>query len=277
MNGYSRCRLVACWLTAHTGTALAQPIAADAAAQVLDPASPAIAPDPLDPQPLEETDPRRRAALASLVVRLGSPSFEEREQAAKELQHLWRHALPFLVDHYRATDDLEVRQRIDRLLYEAYIDHAVWDRFGFLGISHFVVTFTDRPGGPVRYAARVNSVVAGTAASAAGLRQDDLIIAFHGQPLPPMTDPMAFGDLIRRNPPGTVVPITIVRRNELSVLHATLGRVPRDQVLNPNQPVNPMLEEARRGFARWWTRNFDAPMDSPSAVSVGEQQPSPLE
>ncbi|MCO6436348.1 MAG: PDZ domain-containing protein [Phycisphaerae bacterium] len=222
-------------------------------------------PASLDPELRPVTDPRRRQALENLIEQLASPSFDRREQASNSLRRLWREALPLLVEEYRTAGDLEVRQRIEQLVFEAYIENAFWDRYGFLGIRHAAVPFQDRPGGPTRYAARVSEVVSGTAAEVANLQLDDLIIAFNDEPLPVLTDPQAFGECIRKFPPGTKIRITIVRRNELQVVSATLGRWPRQQVVSPGQPVYSLLEEANHQFAAWWTRNFEAPPPSSAA------------
>jgi len=200
------------------------------------------------------------ATVDGLIALLGSPSYTEREQASQRLAELGVVAMARLRDDYLATDSLEVRLRIERLVYDLYMDLHVFGRNGFLGIQQDVrpVTHTDDsrvpPGGA---GVRITRVIADTAAARAYLREGDIICEIDGQPIPDAArDPnFGFGEAIRVRGPGAEVELTVIRAESTRKISAVLGRRPREYYRS-HPVLGPMLVDALNEFPRWWDHHF---------------------
>lgn len=70
--------------------------------------------------------------------------------------------------------------------------------------------------------ALVSSVVAGSPADRAGVREGDVITAFNGTQI---SDPNSLRNVVARTPPGTQVTLTVLRNGREEQLRATLGEL----------------------------------------------------
>lgn len=208
-------------------------------------------------------DEATTARLHELIAKLGSPEYRQREEASTELRDFGTGAFEVLRLAYHRIDDVDVRLRIEKIVHTGYIDHYVYDRNGFLGISQdmrFSPTHSDDTRIPEGHTGiRIAKVHDDTAASRGGLRQNDLVIAFDGEPIMLSGMPWKnFGDKIRRRRPGERATLTILRGNAQLELEVTLGRWPAHMVEGGSlaQAVTGDLLETRKRFNTWWTQYF---------------------
>ena len=177
-------------------------------------------------------------------------------------------ALAKLREAYLATDDLEIRLRIETAVEETYLTYHVYGRNGFLGIGQgLIVTSTDDPRlAPGHVGITVRSVIADTGAHRAGLRQFDIVIALDNEPIPAKGSEREiardFGESIRLRGPGTAVKLTILRDESVLEVEAVLGRRGKDHywridpvTQEPDAPTR-MLIRARQQFRPWWIKHF---------------------
>jgi hypothetical protein len=198
--------------------------------------------------------------IDGMISRLGSPKYKEREDATTGLIEIGAPAFARLRRAYRATDQLEVRLRIERIVYAAYLDYHLFDRNGFLGISQEPVPrlHEDDPRIPEgHFGVQVREVIAGTAADEAGIEAGDIIIALEGRPLAGerVKAAASFGEAIRVLGPGTRVKVTVLRRAAQLEIEAVLDKRPRVYYEN-QEVVSLLLAEVRDRFASWWTTHF---------------------
>jgi hypothetical protein len=110
---------------------------------------------------------------------------------------------------------------------------------GWLGIAMKLPAQTSKePGtGQILQAIGVASIMPGSAAEAAGLREGDLIVGLDGEPIENKSDKtlLAFRVAISKKHPGEKVKLRILRDNDLLELSSTLKPVPRvKSVLKPH-------------------------------------------
>ncbi len=216
----------------------------------------------------KEISPRQAELIRERVAQLGSPIFEYRNDATKQLLNVGVAALPTLQRAYRGTDDLETKLRIEGIVREAYIDYHVFDRNGFLGVSlrpywlaqHGAI---DVPEGTVGVV--VTNVVEGSGAGRAGLLENDVIVSLDGHPIDGTRGQLvqAFAATVRSHRPGTDLRIGLWRKGRERLIIATVGRAARTSVRRGNIQVIPrLLREAEARFPTWWTAHFEsAPID----------------
>lgn len=210
--------------------------------------------------------------ILGLIEQLSSADYERREEADSELREIGMPVVDHLGRAYRATDDFEVRLRIQRIAEQVFYWDQVIGRNGFLGISHQQY-FPPKEGDPRvpqgSCAFEVRTVIADTAAERAGLRQHDLITAVDGVRLPEGAGASEFANLIRLKRPGTIVVLELYRGIHPLRIHVTLGPRPARYYGNPATPeLNQQLETAIQKFPSWWSARFGS-LPSPASSDSG--------
>lgn len=94
---------------------------------------------------------------------------------------------------------------------------------------------------------RLQTVLPGTAAEAAGLRRGDVVLEFDGRE---MQSPQHFTSSIRRRKPGEKVKLKVLRRGQELVLEATLRRQDRRGPISTQEPLWGPLSDVRIGFSK---------------------------
>lgn len=218
-----------------------------------------------DEAPNVSLSPGDAARVERLISQLGSNNYEEREAATEQLSSIGLAALEPLRSAFLASDDLEVRLRIEDIVFSAYLMINVYDQYGFLGISQRQVTATNLddkriPAGHVGIVIR--SVTKNTGAERAGLQEGDVIIGLDGEPIKEnFRATAAFGQMIRDHAPGDTVALTILRRaprrSQQLTLQATLTRCPKYLVRGGRIAEIPeQLQLAKQQFPAWWAKHI---------------------
>lgn len=198
----------------------------------------------------------------ALIEQFGAPEYHERERASARLVEIGAPAFSKLRNAYHETKDLEVILQIEDVVQEAYLNRHVYDRNGYLGISQSVRNFprhSDDPRIPEGHLGiTIASVNDDTAASRAGLRSDDVIVAFEGEPLKNEANPTgSFAERLRRRGPGGKLTLSVLRGPQRLDIDVTLGRCPKGLVETGRiQAVARELLQARRHFILWWAMHF---------------------
>jgi len=224
-----------------------------------------------DGVPAERGAPQTRPAVnaeqvRALVRQLGAGDFDQRRDATRALRALGSDAFDILTEEYRASDDYEVRLRIQEVVEVVFFEEQLFGRMGFLGVSFLpaVHAVDDRvPRGQVGI--DIHNVVPGTAADLGGLRAGDLIVGLNGQPLSGDLSRDGFSDLIRDAGPGTVLRFEVYRGREPLTFEVTLGRRPIDYYADP--VYERALDDTSRHFRRWWREHVGDPA-RPRAATV---------
>jgi C-terminal processing protease CtpA/Prc len=214
-------------------------------------------------------DERMAADIERMIGQLALPEYAERKSAYDGLIEIGAPAMRFLRDEYARTEDLEVRLSIERIVYRAYLDHHVYSRHAFLGISlqPYFVARADDEHSPINITGvRVVNVISGTAAERAGLLNNDIIIASEGKPLTGTGQTLVenFSRTIASRQPGARMQLTVARPEGRYELEVTLGRVPRERVQQTS--IREKYFHTDRRFAVWWDQYF---------VGEGAAQPDP--
>ena len=230
-------------------------------------------------------DERMAADIDRLIADLGSPSYAARTEATDGLIEIGAPAFARLREAYRGTDDLEARLRMERIVFASYLDHHVYSRHAFLGIS--LRAYTPRDGDDIELprgtrGVSITNVIADTAAQRAGLLRNDVIIAADGNPLRGTTDIVtSFSQTIAARPPGAHMLLTIARsvgikqtgvkktdrkKTLVKEIDVTLGRCPRERVQQTR--IREKYNTATEQFRIWWKRFFVA--QPASRVTTGD-------
>ncbi|MGD2108613.1 MAG: PDZ domain-containing protein [Phycisphaerae bacterium] len=212
------------------------------------------------------------AEVDELIVELSSPEYALREEATEGLVEIGVPAFSQLRAAYRATDELEIRLRIEQVVKEAYLDSHVFNKNAFLGIRHqfkSVVHADDPRVGEGHFGVTVDTVLERTAAAEAGLVPGDVIIGLDRAPLVGTTgEPtLSFGESIRLRGPGTPVTLTVLRGPETLELVAVLRPRPKEHYQQRGAVVTTMLMEAKQRFRIWWHLHF-AGLPSPERTAA---------
>ena len=204
-----------------------------------------------------------------LIAQLGSHRYGVREAATTRLAEIGLPAFAQLREAYRATDELEPRLRIERIVQDAYLTHYVYSRNAFLGIQHQLasVIHSEDPRIPQGHLGiKVVEVLPNTAAEEAGVEKNDVLIALDGEPLSAKTGRATaeFGESIRLRGPGTAVALTILRGPDELEIAVVLRPRPKEYYTVPGTNVTQMLRITTQQFEVWWHAHFRTP---PSAAS----------
>lgn len=242
-----------------------------------------LAPPPVAPPVAPSDEPPDEAEeIHELVGRLGSPVFDERQHATERLLELGSRAYGVLAREYRASDDYEVRLRIQDIVTRCFFRETLFGRNGFLGIGLNVLSHSMEERVPLNHSGvEIVRVVEATAADRAGLRRGDLIVAIDDEPLPGDLDGDGFSRIIRDAGPGTMMRFTLYRQQRLQSVEVTLGPRPLEYYNEPRHLQ--MLEQTTRQFDRWWSEHFDPgsdptdhrPPTSMTAPTQPERPPPP--
>jgi hypothetical protein len=222
---------------------------------------PAAEPPPTEPDLSLSMSPDEPtvAEVAKLIAQLDAPKPADRAQAALRLIEIGPPAFQQLREAYLSTHDLEPRMRIEEIVREAYLSYHVFSRNAFLGIQHHptpALESEDPRIPPGHVGIRVNKVLSDTAAEAAGIQPEDIIVAFDDEPLPAGGNPVqAFVDRIRTRGPGAEVRLAILRKAELVELEVTLRPRPRSYYWRQGTVTQMLLDREQR-FLTWWDENF---------------------
>ena len=211
--------------------------------------------------------PELVAEIERAIRDLGHPDFAVRQLSSKRLFQIGLRASAQLRDAYRATSDLEVRLRVEAVVYRAYLDEHLTAKNGFLGVEIRLapagVPSKLIPPGGVGFL--ISRVVAGSAADRAGLQRGDIAIKLDGQPIKGGRN--AFRDAIRKRHRGNVLGITVLRGGNVYKpyeFEVILDGRPIDQF---GFDLAPERAAADRGFRRWWAEHFsktDPEPDTPN-------------
>ncbi len=210
-------------------------------------------------------EPDEASALEKLVPFLGSPDYQQREEASKGLVEIGAPVFARLREVYRQSSDFETRARIERIVRDAYLDHHLYRNFGFLGISRNMYTpgADDDPRIPRgHFGLKVDNVTKNSGAERAGIQQNDVIIALDGEPLQGVGQKTfeLFSAEIRSRGPGGKVMLGILRGPQELTVEATLTRPPINSADGRNtQKLTEATGHARDRFEVWWRRYFREP------------------
>jgi C-terminal processing protease CtpA/Prc len=201
------------------------------------------------------------AEFGPIIDKLGSPSYAERETATERMIEIGPPAFLALQVAYRETEELEVKLRIERIVREAFLNHYVFDKNGFLGISQARTPVEHEHDDRIQeghVGVKVVRVIPDTAAERAELKQDDIIIALDGVPIPHSGAQVvaAFGESIRVRGPRAKVTLTLLRGTEQIEFDVTLGSRPRRYYDRNQGQVYEMLDNTRERFRAFWDEHF---------------------
>jgi C-terminal processing protease CtpA/Prc len=198
-----------------------------------------------------------------LLQRLAAEEFRVREEAEQSLVAWGREkpaeAMEALYLQSRKAPEPEVRERCVSVLRALVGDEYQKDGEGYIGIR-MMDELTQVPGDPQqRGAIRVIQIVPESAADAAGLKLNDLIVGLNELTWREVPVSKAFGDRIRQFKPETRVTLRVLREGKLLDVVVKLGRRP-PMVDNPFMPETEedlqAAEQAAREayFQRWLER-----------------------
>lgn len=211
-----------------------------------------------DPPP-PSVDPQ---AVRDLVTRLGSSDYADRQSATLALVNLGTSAFDILVEEYLATDDYEIRLRVQDVIEKAFFDEYLFNRNGFLGVRPMPVGPAADPRVPPGHTGlELMEVVEHHAAARAGLSRGDLIVGINGKPLGGTIDGASFSKIISDAGPGTILTFSIYRGTRRLSVEVTLGPRPLEYYNEPNYEAVRALEDTARRFQRWWRENIGQPPD----------------
>jgi C-terminal processing protease CtpA/Prc len=197
-----------------------------------------------------------------LVGALGSADFDRREVATRRLVELGSKAYEVLAREYGASDDYEVRLRIQEIVTRAFFRENLFGRNGFLGIGLDVLGHAIDFRVPKGHSGvEVRTLVEGTSADRGGLKIGDLIIAVNGELLPSDLNREDFSGTIRDAGPGASMRLSVHRGQQLRSLDIVLGARPLKYYNEPEHLR--MLEETSHRFNRWWIEQFAPGSGSP--------------
>ncbi len=208
--------------------------------------------------------PENQLTVDQLIDALGSPDYDERQQATDILKGQTTSFTNELTRIFPTVQDLEVRLRLVEVAEFLFYKEALKGMGGFLGIQMENAVPSKRVSG-----VRVLRTIDGSAADKADIRAGDVVIAIDGRPLLSNADSSldvrltvrqlmdALMTAISAVQPGADMTVTLLRDGaELTAMvtlglkplslvrqHLAMGRLGSDHLA--------ALEAARQEFARW--------------------------
>lgn len=167
---------------------------------------------------------------SDVLANLGSEVFRTREGAQASLLEWARtHGEPAIDELLRQSRDApepEVRERCLGVLRDLVSDLYLKDGEGYIGIR-MLDEMTNVPGdGKPRFAIRVLQVMPDSAAEAAGLKGNDLIVGLGEEIWHQGPATLPFGEKIKSLKPETKVQLKILADGKLKDIEVKLGRRP---------------------------------------------------
>lgn len=214
-------------------------------------------------------DPTAANSADDLIIKLGSPSFKEREEATAGLIEIGAPAFAKLRDSYHTTQNLEVLLRIENVVRTAYLNHHVYDRSGFLGINlqAYSASAEDKPRlPPGTVGVKVGRIIPNTSAERAGMLADDIIFEVDGAPLAGEGAQVVenFSAMIRARGPGGKMNLNIMRDTQEIPMLITIGRCPPEIAKQGTvRAVSENHFRATARFPKWWAKYFASPSGLP--------------
>lgn len=207
-------------------------------------------------------DRKTAERIEELVGKLAAPTYELREMATAALTEIGLPAFRRLRETYHTTEDLEVQLRVEQIVREAYLEHHVFGRNAFLGVSQsrFPLTHSDDP--RVRegyFGVKIGRIIPGTAAARSVLDEGDVIIGLDGEPIgaDARFGVPNFGESLRRRGPGTPLTLSVLREDTELEIHVILGARPK-RYYRRQGLVSEMLRHFSEQFDLWWFERFRA-------------------
>jgi hypothetical protein len=202
------------------------------------------------------------AEIDELIPQLGHVQYRVREKATVSLVAIGAPAFARLREAYHQTDDLEVRLRIERIVYEAYLDYHVYARHGFLGVGVRAYEPAGEGDPPVpdgALAVRLTDVHAGSAAQRGGLQENDVVVAIDGVPLVGEGEELVdhFSERVAAHRPGERIKLTLLREETRLEVELAVGRCPSRLAREGRvRMISDGLRAARERFHTWWKKYF---------------------
>jgi len=217
-------------------------------------------------------DEKTAAEIDQLVPKLNAPAYTERQSATDRLKEIGAPAFPKLRSTYLATDELEIRLRVEEIIRSAYMDHHVYSGHPFMGVQLGAVDNRDPKIAvpPATPAVQIKKIFEDTAAKRAGLKEGDILTAQDGVPLRGTGNDLVttFSQGIARRTPGSRLVVTVLRENGPEDVEVILGRLPADTAQAGRFVGLPeKVERAKERFDPWWEFHFrESKQKTPSST-----------
>jgi len=224
------------------------------------------------PLPTQSSPPANQLTVDQLIDALGSPDYDERQQATDILKGQKTSFAAELARICRTVQDLEIRLRLVEVAEFLFYKEALKDMGGFLGIQMDATPpRNQRPDLDQVHGVRVLRAITGSAADKGDIRTGDVLVAIDGKPLSGDEDRTldeaptvrqlteALIHAISSVQPGADITLTILRDGNEFVTKVTLGPKPLSLVRQNlatgrlGSDHRAALEAARQEFARWLT------------------------
>lgn len=204
------------------------------------------------------TAPTSSRSLDELITQLGAPREDARRSSANAIIEIGKSAYGPLRDAFAQTRQFEVKRRIQKIVEQIYLLDHLGPPSAFLGIQLQPIapqTAKGQPDPDILFIL-VGDVIPGTAAEAAGIHRDDVIMRMNGEPIRRISDNVAsLQDWIRKQKPGTRCSLQIRRGAVIMDLEVTLRGRPIGSVQDPAELER--VRQAMQSFAEWWRTEFD--------------------
>jgi len=218
---------------------------------------------PVNP-PQNPISPELQSEIDKLIADLGHAQYQRREKAQQRLTTIGESALPKLRTAYHLAQDLEVRFRIEKIVYDIYMDNHLFSKNGFLGvqISPRTLRHNDDSRIPENgVGVWLDMVVPDSAADKAGLNAGDVIIKMDGKPIRSIGDPRipgTFNHTLQSRGKGGIIEIDVLRGRRQLHFSVVLGARPV-QNYTSGSGFQKSLIETQKHFLLWWWQNFAGP------------------
>jgi len=189
--------------------------------------------------------------IQTMVRQLGEGDAKKRFEAAAKIEALCqrfpRWMMQELTEAWKATDNLEARAAVERLLYPL-VDRYVYSvPQGFIGISMEAQYDTRQRDNVTLLGVKVLALVEGYPGEKAGLEEGDVITEIEGVDLRKFKLPDQVTSHIASFPPGYELTPNVIRGKKARTIVVPLGQRPDD--LPIVQGLSP--EQKKRNFESW--------------------------
>ncbi len=210
--------------------------------------------------------------LDDLIVQLGAPREAVRRSATEAIVALGESTYGPLREAFARTSQFEVKRRIQQVVEQIYLQTRFGPPSAFLGIQlQAIAPPASKPGeDPDIIYILVSEVIPGTAAEAAGIKRDDVIMRLNGEPIRTLEGRLpSLQDWIRKQKPGASCALQIRRGGTIMDKEVILrGRPIRAMQVSDAAEIE-RVRQALQSFSDWWRTEFDPQrtldVSSPSA------------